>query len=695
VVQRNDFLRNKNRSAPFFSPESESSSAMSLAKAVEAGDVLRVRESLGKGESANDAARDGRTVLTWAAEFGSVPVIRALLEGGGDAAAKDRHGENALDRAVAAKRRNVVDLLAGQFPAKQIEGAIARLPYFRKAVVKATAKPGKKPKFEHPFVKLSLRAKQAETASEDEQALVKAAEDGKLKTVRQLLETGVNPEAAAAAMLGAATPLWAAINQERTEVIGLLASAGADLEDALPETPLFTQVEAGCAEVVRALAEGGADLNLVTWNGRTALRAAIEKRRSEILKDLLRLGADPNLVSTHNCPPRVQGFTPLHVASLQADEPSFEALVAAGATDPKPDALRLCLAAQGGDLESVKRLVESGVDVNGKDSLQRMPLVCAAETENINLARFLLDRGAKVNGAQASRWGVTTALGAATIMEHLKLVQLFVESGADLKVKAVQGMTALEYAKRAHIKKVAAYLQGVQAGRGGKVKLPGTKLRGVMTFDVNDACVLVDSGVEDVAKQFKKLVGASIWRKNVLGKSATMTERCYIVVRFVGIPWTVVGPATCPFNQYPSAGEAQSLSKSLKARAIHFANGDTAGVSQYALYDKGKLQEFFGHSSIWEDDDRSSLERQFGVGLSDFEDVQRTEQNVFVSRLRKVKLSTIKNDLDFVNDFMKGQNALVPVFVEMGGNAGDETEIVLDDFADDEIERADFVAIGG
>ena len=85
---------------------------MSLAEAVEAGDVLRVRESLGTGESANDPASDGRTVLTWAVEFGNVPVIRALLEGGGDATAKDRRGENALERAVAAKRRNVVDLLA-------------------------------------------------------------------------------------------------------------------------------------------------------------------------------------------------------------------------------------------------------------------------------------------------------------------------------------------------------------------------------------------------------------------------------------------------------------------------------------------------------------------------------------------------------------------------------------------------------
>jgi len=73
---------------------------MSLAKAVEAGDVLRVRESLGTGESANDAVRDGRTVLTWAVEFGNVPSIRALLEGGGDATKGDvvlfRTGWNSL-----------------------------------------------------------------------------------------------------------------------------------------------------------------------------------------------------------------------------------------------------------------------------------------------------------------------------------------------------------------------------------------------------------------------------------------------------------------------------------------------------------------------------------------------------------------------------------------------------------------------
>ena len=667
---------------------SNPSAPMSLYEAIKANDVLLLRQLLRAGENANQAVDNGRTLLTWTVESGAVPVIRALLEGGADATAHDANGEDALDRAVAAKRRNVVDLLTPYFPAGRIEEAIQRLPYYRKVTQSLAGKQ----EFEHPFFKLSAREEQAAVATTEERELVAAAEKGDTDTVQRLLTAGVNPEAAAPSMVGGATPLWAAIYNRRPAAIRLLANAGANLDDALPEAPLFDEVEAGRAETVRALAEGGADLNIKSSRGNTLLRAAIESGHPEIVTELLRLGADPDLPSTYNAP-RSKGLTPLQVAAMMCDGRSFEAIQAAGATDPKPDTLRLCVAAQSGQLEVVKRLIEDGIKVNEKDSLQRTPLVCAAAAGNMKVARYLLERGANANAASGRGMGGATPLLAAVMANKLKLVQMLVESGADLDFKGDEGMTALEYAKRAHLKKVAAYLQDVHVSRGGSAAPAGTDMRGVPTFDVNDSCLLFESGVEQVAAQLKKHIGATIWKKNVIRKSATLTEHCYGVVRFVGIPWTGVMRLNCPINQYPSASDAQVLSKTLKTRAIHIASGDTAGVAQYALFDNGTLQEFFGFSSLLGDEGgKPHLEQHFGIDLVDFDDVERKGDTVFVSRLRKVDLSTIENHLDFINDFVNEQNALAPMFPENGGDTGEETEFEFEDFADDEIERLDFVA---
>ena len=223
--------------------------------------------------------------------------------------------------------------------------------------------------------------------------------------------------------------------------------------------------------------------------------------------------------------------------------------------------------------------------------------------------------------------------------------------------------------------------------------MASTDFRGVPTFDVNDSAILVEADIKDVAERLKKHVGATIWKKNVFGKSAVLTEKCYGVVRFVGVPWTGIMRLHCPLDQYPSVADAEFLSESLKCRAIHFGNSDTGGVAQYALFDKGQVQEFFGYSSMLGTADKARVEQHFGVDLTGFDEVEVKENKAFASRLRTVKLSAIKNDLDFINDFIKGQDAIVPVFAETAGYEGEEAEFEFEDFDDDEIERFDFVAV--
>jgi ankyrin repeat protein len=120
---------------------------------------------------------------------------------------------------------------------------------------------------------------------------VSAAEIGNLKTLRQLLSSGISPESQKGQ--------WSALNR----------------------AILFGQMEA-----VEALLDAGANINAHNTGIGSAVYLAAAGRRDALLATLLERGADPNLTPDW-------GLTPLMVAALQGNLPAVSALLAHGA-DP-------------------------------------------------------------------------------------------------------------------------------------------------------------------------------------------------------------------------------------------------------------------------------------------------------------------------------------------------------------------------
>lgn len=96
-------------------------------------------------------------------------------------------------------------------------------------------------------------------------------------------------------------------------------------------------------------------------------------------------------------------------------------------------------AANRGDLSRVRVFVSQGADVNNKDAAGVTALHYAARNGHLEVAQFLLEKGADAN---VKALGMTALMGAAQ-NGRLETARLLVEHGADVNAVASLGMTAL------------------------------------------------------------------------------------------------------------------------------------------------------------------------------------------------------------------------------------------------------------
>lgn len=95
------------------------------------------------------------------------------------------------------------------------------------------------------------------------------------------------------------------------------------------------------------------------------------------------------------------------------------------------------------DLEGVKQLLDSGVDVNIEDENYETALLHAAYTGNVRMIKLLLDRGAKINHMNGD---IETALHISINRGHKIIVELLLERGANVNTEDYYSKTAVNNA---------------------------------------------------------------------------------------------------------------------------------------------------------------------------------------------------------------------------------------------------------
>jgi len=428
---------------------------LTLADAVKAGNRDTVRAMVGTpaGKSAvNTAEPDGTTPLHWAARADDVETARLLTAAGANANAANRYGVTPLSLAAGNASGAMVRLLldAGANANATIRDG--------ETILMAAARTGSPEAVKLLLDRGADVNAREQTLGEN--ALMWAAAENHPEAVKLLIARGADVNGRTSNLAwskdrfglegvltilphGRWTPLMYAARQGSLDAARALADAGAEMNALDPDrmTPAIIATMNGHYDVAAMLVERGADPNILDTSGMAVLYAAVDMntlgevygrpgRKStstvsalQLMKVLLDHHADPNAqlrsttqqrAHTPGEPLLGEGTTPIMRAAKNGDTAAIRLLLDRGADPALPQknhTTALMFAAGNGRgtgvftrdigterdlLESVKVLVEHGVDVNAFNDNGQTAMHFAAQVSD-DLVRYLASHGAKID----------------------------------------------------------------------------------------------------------------------------------------------------------------------------------------------------------------------------------------------------------------------------------------------------------
>ncbi|KAL7057529.1 hypothetical protein AAHC03_016886 [Spirometra sp. Aus1] len=438
------------------------------------GRLQMVKLLLDSGAIVDCRTRDGLTPLHCAARSGHNAVCNMLIDAGSNPSAKTRNGLTPLHMAAQGNHDEVARTLISRGASLEATTGdflnplhvaahcgnvkVARLLLDNRIDMNARALNGftplhiacKKQKVAIVELLLSYGAQIACTTEAGLTPLHVAAFVGSADIVRMLLERGASVDQTT---MRCETALHLAARNCQLNVAGALLSANAtvDAKAKDDQTPLHLAVLTGSLEMVTLLLSAGADPNLTTRDAYTALHIAAKEGRLDIVQALLEAGADPDARTR-------RGFSPLHLAAKRG-----RAAVARQLLQVKSDNVNaegrngltpLHMAVHYNHVQLVELLLDHGADASCARGFS--PLHLAAKRGRAAVARQLLQ--VKSDNVNAEGRNGLTPLHMAVHYNHVQLVELLLDHGADASCAAGNGYTALHIAAKKNHQDIASLL---------------------------------------------------------------------------------------------------------------------------------------------------------------------------------------------------------------------------------------------
>lgn len=483
--------------------EAEEVERTPLFEAVHAQDPAAVRKIIKGGGDVNEVDGEGNTPLLIAVLTRQAKLVDELLKLGADANKSRPDGKGPLFGAVrVAEEKLTQTLLKG---GAEVDAPLS-MDHNGIAVGGCTALYVAALLGHLPSCKVLASSGASLEAANDlgYTPLMAAIEGDHEDVIDFFLKSGanVNPEVIATMEvegLGGASPLYTATRKENLAVIKKLLKRGVDVNRPTPNgwTPLKSAAQQGSLEIVKALLEGGADPNIADDTNYTPLMNAVSGEHEDIVKILLKFNADPNIQSGENpedddwepgrsalmdaavsgnvaiarellkggANPNLvnsKGRTALHSAVIAASTDMVALLLKSGANpnvfgndEETMSALDLALRRwasededdrEGGISDVLELMLKKGMP-SDRGSLNEAALDLVTEG-HLNVVDLLKKQGFSVdpnytkNGA--SQLFITAAVGD----DRLQAAELLLQIGADANYKSPAGLSVLSLASR-------------------------------------------------------------------------------------------------------------------------------------------------------------------------------------------------------------------------------------------------------
>ena len=377
---------------------------MPIDLALKLGALEVIKQHLIAGTDVNSRNHHGETPLMISAAEGNRKVVELLISKGANVNSRDHYGEIPLNRALSIEMAELLVEKGADVNSRDDDGLTPLHRAFSTDIAKLLIEQG------------------ADVNSRDHNGVTPLNGAISIDMAKLLVEKGADVNSRDD---DGATPLHGACQFfEGEELIKLLISKGANVNTKTNDglTPLYcaASVSWDAKNIVKLLIANGATVKSVDKRAPTPLHCAAYRGHSKLAELLIEKGANVNS-RDHT------GATPLDYSILGEHKEFAELLRRNGGESGIEDSI--FAATIHGNVEAVKKHLDSGIDVNIKDEDGINLLSYAAMEGKMEITEFLIKAGANVNASSKAK---DTALDYALDYETVKLLTT---NGADVNIK--------------------------------------------------------------------------------------------------------------------------------------------------------------------------------------------------------------------------------------------------------------------